>query len=193
MIDCTFVEHWKAKYPLEYDKNYYEPYLSDAKKGDQSALRKLTEWKNVGKGQRPMKLWKTQEKAFNYFLINLFKYLAPDGAMQLRKDFAKRAPVWSIFWHHVLYSTPIFDVYTHMAYIWATTEKVLTKNDAKICIPGHWLIYDKYSAWFAETLKKINDTDPSLTDRDLDRALVCWGEAQHKMHKKDCKLGQCGC
>ena len=144
------------------------------------AMRKLTEWKNAGKGPRPMKLSNPQEIAFRRFLSKLRSYLKPDGSRQLRQDFFNQAPIWSIFWHHVLYSTPIFDVYTHMAYHWDITEVILTKRGARIYAPGHWLTYDRYCVWLKQTLFRIRSVDPTISERDLDRALWCWGEAQHK-------------
>ena len=64
MINVAFVTGWSAKYPVSYDTLHYDPYIKAARAGDADALRRLTEWKNVGKGPRPMKLWKPQEKAF---------------------------------------------------------------------------------------------------------------------------------
>lgn len=61
-------------------------------------------------------------------------------------QFSRRAPVWAIFWHHVLFQTPIFDVYTHMAYYWGEKDIILKEEDAKIKAPNHWQLYDQYQA-----------------------------------------------
>ena len=84
------------------------------------------------------------------------------------------APIWSIFWHHALFGTPIFDVYTHMAYHWDITGAVLSKKEAMVHAPGHWPIFDRYRVWFEQTVKSLQVSDSTLTERDLDRALVCW-------------------
>ena len=186
MIDAAFVKGWSAKYPVWYDKEYYDPFIEAARSGNANALRKLTEWKNVGKGPRPMKLWKPHEKAFQRFQNNLKKYLQPDGSQQLRIDFWNTTPIWSIFWHHALFGTPIFDVYTHMAYHWEITGTVLSKKQAKVHAPGHWPIFDRYTVWFGQKLRSLQTSDGTITDRDLDRALVCWGEDQHRKQRASC-------
>ena len=167
MINSAFVN------PLEYDTSYYEPYIDQGRLGNVRALRKLTEWKNVGKGPRPRKLRKTQEKAFTRFVKNLRAYrtLGGKGKAQLRAHHQRNAPVWSIFWHHVLYGTPIFDVYTHMAYHWDITGDVLPKKEAKIHAPGHWPIFDRYCIWLGSTLKSLRKSGARITERKLDRAL----------------------
>ena len=86
--------------------------------------------------------------------------------------------MWSCFWHHVLYGTPIFDVYTHMAWHWDATGIVLSKEEAKIYAPGHWPTYDRYSAWFWATLHRLQQEDAAISERMLDRALVSWGGNQ---------------
>lgn len=185
MINADFVWFWAAKYPKFYDTQYYEPYIQKARSGDIQALRKLTEWKNGG-NSRPMPLSKNKEKAFQNFIHNLNDYLKENGSAQLRLDFKVCAPVWSIFWHHVLYNTPIFDVYTHMAYHFSATGDMLTKKQAKISASVHWSLYDRYVIWFHHTFEAVKAELHSLTERELDRALVCWGEAQNKSSKNQC-------
>ncbi|OGW15256.1 MAG: hypothetical protein A3G93_08745 [Nitrospinae bacterium RIFCSPLOWO2_12_FULL_45_22] len=132
MINADFVRLWAAKYPKDYDTQCYEPYIQEARSVDIQALRKLTEWKNVSRNVQPMKLWKTHEVAFQYFIHNLKDYLKENGSAKLRLDFKDRAPVWSVFWHHVLYNIPIFDVYTHMAYHFSATGEMPTKKSENI-------------------------------------------------------------
>ena len=185
MINAAFVTEWSGRYPTSYDTKYYDPYIASARAGDADALRKLTEWKNVGKGPRPMKLWKLQERSFQRFLGGLKDYLQPNGSQQLRADFLERAPIWSIFWHHVLFGTPLFDVYTHMAYRWDVTGTVLSKKDARIRAPGHWPNFDRYCVWLGQKLESLRQEDRTMTERDLDRALVCWGEDQQRRRRGD--------
>ncbi len=180
MIDVKFVKKWAEQYPADYDRKYYDPYIYKARQGDIDSLRKLTEWKNVGRGPRPMKLWKNHEIAFNHFTKNIKLYLGPNGREQLRKDFSNRAPIWSIFWHHVLFDTPVFDVYTHMAYHWDETGVVLSKNKAAIRAPNHWLLFDQYCVWFDKNIDALRLYDVTITPREFDRALFRWGSAQNK-------------
>jgi hypothetical protein len=177
MVDINFVTEWSARYPIDYDINYYNPYLTRARDGDIVALRRITEWKNVGKGLRPMPLSKTKELAFQFFLHNLNEYLHPNGWHILRDQFQWRAPVYSIFWHHVLFGTPIFDVYTNIAFHYDCSGNIITKKEAKIKVPSHWNLYDRYSEWFNNTLTCLRTRNPQVTERDLDRALFKWGEA----------------
>lgn len=180
MIDCAFVHEWSGLYPAQYDELYYFPNLPRARQGDANALRAITEWKNVGPGGRPVPFFhhRYKETAFNRFLGGLPRYLRQDGRAHLREDFRRSAPVWSTFWHHVLYATPIFDVYTHMAWHWDVTEHILPKEEAKICPPRHWLVYDRYTSWLQEKLSRLQRQDDQITERLLDRAMVCWGQNQ---------------
>lgn len=180
MIDFAFIHNWAPKYPAKYDDQGDFASIEDARKGDHKALRKVTEWKNVGYSGQPMHFSKHRQKeaVFQFFLRGLPKYLRPEGSAQLRKDFARRAPVWSIFWHHILYGTPIFDVYTHMAWHWDLTGIILSKKDATICAPAHWPTYDRYCVWFRQTLERLLREDAQITERLLDRALFMWGQSQ---------------
>jgi hypothetical protein len=135
MIDVAFVKMWSAHYPVQYDKDFYDPYIARARTGDAVALRKVTEWKNVGQGQRPMRLSRKKEISLQTFLRNIARYITDAGKENLRNDYSRSAPVWSIFWHHVLFQTPIFDVYTRMGFHWDSTGVILKKADAKIHPP----------------------------------------------------------
>ncbi|MBN1360598.1 MAG: hypothetical protein JW993_08400 [Sedimentisphaerales bacterium] len=178
MIDAEFIHHWAGHYPAPYDDQYYSPFLEQARQGNADALRQVTQWKNVGRRGRPMALSRSKEAAFQFFLRGLPNYMGENGRMRLRQDFSRRAPVWSTFWHHVLYATPIFDVYTHMAWHWDVTGIILTKREATIYAPGHWPTYDRYTVWFQGTLNRLQQTDAQITERLVDRALVSWGEHQ---------------
>jgi hypothetical protein len=183
MINAEFVRKWSSGYPVQYDQNHYDPHIVQARNGDKEALRKLTEWKNVGAGPRPMRLSRNKEKAFEKLLNNITHYLGNGGQGKLRTDFSRNAPVLAIFWHHVLFQTPIFDVYTHMAYHWDKAGTILCKSDAKIKAPDHWEIYDQYRAWFEGVLRRVQVEDNSISERQLDRAFFCWGEAEVKKQR----------
>jgi len=183
MITVDFVKKWSARYPVEYDQDHYDPYITMARTGDAHALRKVTEWKNVGPGPRPMRLSSNKEKTFQKLLDKIARYKAAGGQEHLRNDFSCNAPVWAIFWHHVLFQTPIFDVYTRMAYHWDETGTILNKDDASIHAPTHWQIYDQYQAWFKRVIERLKQEDSSITERQLDRALFCWGEAEAKKQR----------
>jgi len=178
MIDCAFVHTWSAHYPAAYDDRYYFPNLPNARQGDVNALRAITEWKNAAHGgqPKPFKHHRNKEAAFHRFLNGLSMYLYQDGRTHLREDFRRRAPVWSTFWHHVLYATPIFDVYTHMAWHWDVTGAILSKREATIYSPGHWPIYDRYTTWSQDKLGLLKQQDHQITERLLDRAMVSWGQ-----------------
>lgn len=173
-LTSGFVEKWSKKYPVEYDKEFYDPYIVFARRGNPSALRKLTEWKNVSKAMTPMRLSKRKEISFKFFLSKLHTYLEKNGKENLRGDFKKRAPVFSIFWSHVLFSTPIFDVYTNMAFQYFAKGKCISKKEAKIRAGTHWKIYDEYAKWFFDEEKRLKIKEP----RKLDRALFAWGKEQ---------------
>jgi hypothetical protein len=105
------------------------------------------------------------------------------GMAFLRQDFLERAPVWSIFWHHILYATPIFDVYTHITWHWDATGTILQKRDAAIFAPGHWPTYDRYTVWFQGTLHRLQRAEAQITERLLDKALVMWGQDQNSQQR----------
>lgn len=175
MIDIAFIEQWACLYSCEYDDHFYYPYLRAARQGDHVALRRLTEWKNSAKDGRPVPLSAPQEKAFQFFLSRLQNYFGDKGKSSLRADFSSRAPVWATFWHHILFGTPIFDVYTHMAWHWDVTGVRLLKSEAKLFAPGHWPTYDRYTFWLNTTLAVLRSHDARITERQVDRALVMWG------------------
>jgi len=183
MINADFIRKWSSHYPVQYDENHYDPYITQARNRDKEALRKVTEWKNVGPGPRPMRFSGKKEKVFEKLLNNIAHYVGNAGQEKLRNDFSHNALVWAIFWHHVLFQTPIFDVYTHMAYHWDKTGTILSKTDAKIKVPDHWQIYDQYRMWFVRTLSRAQGEDNSISERQLDRALFCWGEAEVKKQR----------
>lgn len=176
LVDAEFVRHWASQYPSSYDAVHYDPHLLKAREGDPDALRRLTEWKNVGNGPRPMPLAPTKEKAFQQFLANLPKYKMPGGRKRLRQSFRTTAPVYSIFWYHVLFDSPIFDVHTHRAFYWFTKSVLLRGSEARLPYGGgHWQLYFRYCRWFKRTLREIRRTDQSITGRTLDRAIFMWG------------------
>ena len=113
MVSVDFVKEWSTRYPVKYDQDYYDPYIAKARIGDTDALRKVTEWKTIGPGLRPMRFSSNKEKPFKKLIDNKKRYLVASGQENLRNDFSRNAPVWAIFWHHVFFQTPIFDVYTH--------------------------------------------------------------------------------
>ncbi len=175
------VRKWAAHYPVAYDTLNYDPYIVDARKGDPTALRRVTEWKNPGQGNPPtaMRLSANKNVAFTKFLSGLPRYLAPGGSDALRADFQKSSPVYAIFWHHVLFDTPIFDVHTNRAFQFFATKKLLKGAAAKVPVGGHWVLYDYYAEWFRLALALLQASDPNITERMLDRALMHWGIA-HK-------------
>lgn len=123
------------KYPIEYDNQYYYPWINQASKGDYEALLRITEWKHVGNGPRPMPLARTKTASFNPFINRLDAYRCNNGRLALQRDFSNRARVYSIFWAHVLYDSPIFDVYTHIALAYfrpINGVQRLIKKEAKI-------------------------------------------------------------
>ena len=179
-----FVEEWAGKYLIDlptYDKNY-DDNIDLGRDGNRDALCKLMEWKNVSKSGHPRELWKPQKKSFQKFLSRLDTYLGKDGEAKLREDFRKSAPVYSIFWSHILFNTPIFDVYTNMAFQYFANGKRLSKNEARIRPATHWQIYNKYTVWFNREEKRLKIKH----SRKLDRALFCWGKAQaEKCNRKN--------
>ena len=93
------------------------------------------------------------------------------------KNSRDRAPVWAMFWHHVLYETPIFDVNTHIAFSFFQDGKKLTNKQARIRAGVHWPLYDRYCRWFNHRLERLQKMDPSITERELDRALFICGRS----------------
>ena len=175
------VWHWAGFYPVTYDTTYYDPYIAAGRAGNVVSLQRLTEWKNPGRGNppNPMRLSANKMVAFNRLLAGLQSYLGVGGSTALRHDFAKTAPVYAIFWHHVLFATPIFDVHTNRAFQFFTTGAILNGQSANVPRGGHWPVYDRYALWFQRRLAALQVVDPTLTGRDLDRALMQWGIA-HK-------------
>ena len=175
------VHKYAATYPVAYDTQNYDPHIANARRGDPTALRRVTEWKNPGQGNPPtaMRLSAKKEVAFQSFLNGLSKYLRAGGSAALRADFPANSPVYSIFWYHVLFATPIFDVHTNRAFQFFTTGKTLKGKNAAIPRGGHWNLYDCYTTWFNQTLANVQSQDPTITERQFDRALMQWGIA-HK-------------
>ncbi|MBX0330837.1 hypothetical protein K2Z83_24570 [Oscillochloris sp. ZM17-4] len=120
-----------------------------------------------------MNLSRPKKVALCRLLRGLPSYKEPDGEAALRRDFRWRAPVWSIFWCHVLYGSPIFDRYTHVAWQHLANERVLTRDEAIITVPGHWGLYDQYKEWFTTELTRLLVEDEHRT---LDRALFIYGK-----------------
>lgn len=183
-LNSDFVESWSKMYPVEYDVEFYDPYIDFRRRGDPCALRRLMEWKNVSKAGTPMELWKPQNKAFKKFLSRLHLYLGKGGGDILRNDFRGHAPVYSIFWSHILFRTPIFDRYTNVAFQYFANGKRVSKEDAIIRAGSHWIIYDDYAKWFTreQTRLKIRHS------RKLDRALFVWGKELAKGARKNAVL-----
>ena len=177
MIELTpkLVRQLASEYPVGYDDSYFQN-IDAGRRGNVEALKALTEWKNPSASGRPMKFENHpgKRRAWEYFLRGLKDYL-PDGREKLRADFKSRAPVWAIFWHHVLYGTPIFDRYTNMAFSFFAEGKTLSRDQGAICAGGHWVLYDRYCVWFDEQLARLRASDPGIDKRMLDRALVVYG------------------
>ena len=169
------IKYWAASYPIQYDQKYYDPWIEKGRVGCTDAILQLTRWKNVGHSC-PMNLSKKKQKSFDYFISNIEKYIKPDGREALREAFAKRAPVYSIFWCHVLYGDPIFDVHTNRAFHWFAKRQFLKERKAAIKAGNHWKLYDEYSEWFQNVLNRAQSFDPTIKERDLDRALFIWGK-----------------
>jgi hypothetical protein len=174
-ITLSWLKHWMQDYQSEVDAEHYDPYLEAARKGDKTALLALTRWKNTGSNGRPMNLSRNKQKTFDLFASRLDLYLMEDGQNTFRADFANRAPVWSTFWAHVLYGTPIFDWRTHVCYLYFTQKRRPTRAESIIIAPKHWEAYDNYSAWFERTYQNLRIEDNAITRRDLDRALFMFG------------------
>jgi hypothetical protein len=171
------VRQLTSEYPAEYDEAYFEN-IDQGRRGDVVALRELTKWKNSSSSGRPMDFRNHRKKdsAFEYFLRGLEGYLH-QGKDKLRDDFKDRAPVWAMFWHHVLYETPIFDVNTHIAFSFFQDGKKLTNKQARIRAGVHWPLYDRYCRWFNHRLERLQKMDPSITEREVDRALFICGRS----------------
>lgn len=173
------VLYWSAKYPTVYDARHYEPFIARAREGDTHALEKVTEWKNPGAGTppTPTRLSAKKQVAFQHLLDGLPRYLSAGGPLALREDYLSRAPVYAIFWHHVLFGTPIFDIHTNRAFHFFSMTTTLKGKDAAIRASAHWRLYDRYAEWFSGRLAELSKADPRITDRILDRALMQWGLA----------------
>ena len=175
-IDPDWVRVWSRKYDAKADELYYFPYIERARQGDRFAITELTKWKNPGSNGRPMNLSKNKQKSLDFFLADLARYRAPGGEQALRADFRWKAPVWSIFWAHILYGTPIFDRYTYASYMFFSHGSTLSREQAIICCPHHWDLFDKYHAWFETTLEQVSRSDSYVNSRRLDQALWVYGE-----------------
>lgn len=168
--------HFHDRYPPDYDKQYYSPHIEAGRKGDLIAIEALTRWKNTGKNGKPMNLSGKKRAALKRLLSRLPRYQADSGEVALRYDFRWRAPVWSIFWCHVLYGAPIFDRYTYIAWQHLAHGRTLSVDEARITAPGHWELYDRYRAWLTEELARLSSEDTRITERMLDRALFKYGQ-----------------
>jgi hypothetical protein len=174
-INATFVEKWAATYPTDYDTSYYDPFIAAGRKCDPLALRKLTEWKNVGTNL-PMPLSANKEKVFQK-LLAMLKSASPPTEEMLRNAFPDTSPVFAIFWSHVLFDTPIFDVHTNRAFHWFRCGIYLPGRGSSIPRGGHWHLYDAYREWFGQLLFTVQSQKPAIDSRTLDRALFRWGLA----------------
>ncbi|MBX3739964.1 MAG: hypothetical protein KF712_03155 [Akkermansiaceae bacterium] len=172
-INATFVEKWAATYPTAYDISYYDPFIAAGRAGTPAALRKLTEWKNVG-NNRPMPLSSNKEKAFQK-LLAMLKSVSDPTESSLRHAFPETSPVFAIFWSHVLFDTPIFDVHTNRAFHWFHCGIYLPARGSSIPRGGHWHLYDVYREWFRQLLATAQSENPAINPRTLDRALFRWG------------------
>jgi hypothetical protein len=126
-----------------------------------------------------MRLSAKKQVAFRRFTNRLATYSGANGSAALRRDFSSSAPVYAIFWHHVLFGTPIFDVHTNRAFQFFTTGTCLKGRAAGVPRGGHWSLYDAYTVWFRARLSGLQLQDSKITERDFDRALMQWGIA-HK-------------
>lgn len=173
------VREFANHYPADADRLYFD-HLLPGRAGNREALYELTKWKNTGTNDEPMDCRNHAAKyaAFEYFVARLPTYLDVGGSQQLRSDFSKRAPVWAMLWHHVLYGTPIFDRYTNMAYRFFATGKRLTLKEAALTVGEHWQLYDAYTAWFRSELTRLQAECADIDDRTLDRALFMWGREE---------------
>lgn len=104
--------------------------------------------------------------------------MAPGGLCTLRRNYEKSALVYSTFWSHLLYGTPIFDMHTNRAYHWFMKAKFLRERDAALKCPKHWCLYAEYCNWFAKLLLRLQSQYDTITDRDLDRSLLQWGRVR---------------
>lgn len=179
-LNACLVARWSQMYPSNYDVEYYDPYLGGAQKHNFRDLEKITEWKNVGRcvggGVRPMPLSNNKKKALERLIDRLKSPPQPVSRKDLQEAFARHAPVYSVFWCHVLFRSPIFDVYTNIAFNYFSQKKQLTKKEAKIAVPDHWDKYAEYEKWFNNELVQLQKVNPTIDARTLDRALFMWGE-----------------
>ena len=176
-LNAALVLRWAKRYPAIYDIRHYFPWLLFARRGDPIAIERITEWKNVGSGPCPMRLSGNKLKSLRLFISGLKIFLGPSGRAALQSTFSHRAPVYAIFWAHVLYGSPLFDVYTHVAFQYFCHGRRMTKKAAKISTPKHWSQYSAYEAWFVKQLMRLHKANPIIDARMLDRALFEWGKA----------------
>jgi len=173
-LSTAWVIEESGKYDIQYDEQFYQPFIAAARQGDPKAITALTRWKNTGKRQ-PMNLSRKKQASLDGFLERLDVYRADGGEVALRASYRWRAPVWSIFWSHVLYGRPIFDRYTYTAWQFLAHGQRLSRTQAVIHAPGHWELYDAYRIWFEAEQQRLVCEDPTLDERSLDRALVIYG------------------
>lgn len=172
------VWRWAGMYPIQYDTKHYYPWLASARQGNIVALERITEWKNVSgvsPNLLPMPLSGKKQIAFRRLVQGLQKYLNKGGRTSLEQDFAISAPVYSIFWAHVLFGAPIFDVFTHISFAYFDRGVRYTKSQARIFQPKHWSLYGTFEIWSARQLAALQKLDPSIDQRTFDRALFQWG------------------
>ncbi|RYD84949.1 MAG: hypothetical protein EOP84_04005 [Verrucomicrobiaceae bacterium] len=99
-----------------------------------------------------------------------------DGQRVLRNTFHRSAPVYGPFWDHVLHGSPLFDVYTNVAFQFFSSRNHLTKENARVTVPDHWTAHGAYALWFERELQKLQKQTPAICSRRLDRALFMWGQ-----------------
>ena len=175
---------WNSERVIKYDRDYYEPYIEAGRLGDEDSLLQLTRWKNIGHSC-PMNLSRKKLATFELFIRGLKKYLAKNGEVELRKDFSKKAPIYSIFWGHVLYKKPIFDMHTNRAFHWFKRGFFLPEKKAVVKGGTHWRLYDDYTTWFNKLLDLVQKEDSTISERDLDRSLLEWGRANKASLKRN--------
>jgi len=187
-LTAQMVKDLAASYDASYDTKYYFPYIQDGRLGDITAILKLTEWKNPGTNNRPMRFLNHKRKraAWEYFKAWHNSFLK-EGRKSFRAWFQSRSPVWAMFWHHVLFRTPIFDVNTNIAFHFFRDGNLLPRNDARIPAGGHWDLYDDYCQWFSKELCRLQRKDPDIDERMLDRALFMWGRTDKESLPPSCR------
>jgi hypothetical protein len=177
-LTATLVQRWANQYCRLYDNSHYFPWITSARQGNRHALERITEWKNVGFGAcpRPMRLSANKQTSLRRLFHGLPRYLSSGGRAALESDFMRHAPVYSIFWSHVLYDSPIFDAYTRVAFEYFCAGKRFSKTAARIAAPHHWALYSPYEKWFSLELRRLRATAPKIDGRMFDQALFEWGK-----------------